>query len=99
MLRGRLNTFNYCVENANYCSATSFRDRMGQGVLSKVKPALLKPYMMKRDDYVTEGIEKIVSLSKLMPRMCSDGCNSSPPNNGPAKSTIFVLVPSHVHNV
>lgn len=35
---------------------------MRDGVLTKVKPHLLKPYLMKRDDYASAGIEKIVSI-------------------------------------
>ena len=34
---------------------------MRDGVLARVKPGGLKPYLMKRDDYAAEGIEKIVS--------------------------------------
>lgn len=35
---------------------------MRDGVLTKVKPHLLKPYLIKRDDYASAGIEKIVSI-------------------------------------
>lgn len=36
---------------------------MRDGVLTKVKPQLLKPYLMRRDDYSSAGIEKIASIS------------------------------------
>jgi hypothetical protein len=40
---------------------------MRDGVLARVKPSILKPYLMKREDYVSVGIEKIVSFI-LTPR-------------------------------
>jgi hypothetical protein len=39
----------------------ALRDRMRDGTLARVKPALLKPYLMKREDYAVAGIEKILS--------------------------------------
>lgn len=44
----------------------AIKERMRDGVLTKVKPHLLKPYLMKRDDYASAGIEKIVSISVLL---------------------------------
>lgn len=41
----------------------AIKERMRDGVLTKVKPQLLKPYLMRRDDYTSAGIEKIVSIS------------------------------------
>ncbi|KAL0631485.1 Exocyst complex component 5 [Maublancomyces gigas] len=39
----------------------AIKERMRDGVLTKVKPHLLKPYLMRRDDYTSAGIEKILS--------------------------------------
>lgn len=36
---------------------------MRDGVLARVKPNILRPYLMKREDYASVGIEKIVGLS------------------------------------
>lgn len=36
---------------------------MRDGVLARVKPNILKPYLMKREDYASVGIEKIVGPS------------------------------------
>lgn len=41
----------------------AIKERMRDGVLTKVKPHLLKPYLMRRDDYTSAGIEKIASTS------------------------------------
>ncbi|CCX34869.1 exocyst complex component Sec10-like protein [Pyronema domesticum] len=38
----------------------ALKDRMRDGVLARVKPSILKPYLMKREDYVSVGIEKIL---------------------------------------
>ncbi|CAZ81646.1 unnamed protein product [Tuber melanosporum] len=40
---------------------TAVRDRMRDGVLAKVKPHLLKPYLSRREDYASAGIEKILA--------------------------------------
>ncbi|RPA93611.1 exocyst complex component Sec10 [Choiromyces venosus 120613-1] len=39
---------------------TGVRERMRDGVLAKVKPHLLKPYLSRREDYASAGIEKMV---------------------------------------
>lgn len=39
------------------------KDRMKDSVLARVKPHLLKPYLAKREDYGSAGIEKIVSFA------------------------------------
>lgn len=60
----------------------AIKERMRDGVLSRVKPHLLKPYLMKRDDYTSAGIEKIVSSSLLHNRTfecigtANNRCNS-----------------------
>jgi len=38
----------------------ALKDRMRDGVLARVKPGILRPYLAKRDDYNAIGIEKIV---------------------------------------
>lgn len=56
--------FELLVEIANLfvVGPAAMGGRMRDGVLARVKPGILKPYLMKRDDYVSKGIEKIVSL-------------------------------------
>lgn len=51
------------IANLFVVSPAALKDRLRDGVLVKVKPGLLKPYLMKREDYVSGGIEKIVSLA------------------------------------
>lgn len=52
----------------------AIKERMRDGVLTKVKPHLLKPYLMKRDDYASAGIEKIVGISVLL-NLCEGTAN------------------------
>jgi hypothetical protein len=60
----------------------AIKERMRDGVLSRVKPHLLKPYLMKRDDYTSAGIEKTVSISLVFGRsfITNSRYNSSQPN-------------------
>lgn len=37
------------------------KERMRDGVLSRVRPHLLKPYLVRRDDFTAAGIDKMVS--------------------------------------
>ena len=48
---------------------TAVRDRMRDGVLAKVKPHLLKPYLSRREDYASAGIEKMVCFTPLISKV------------------------------
>jgi hypothetical protein len=50
------------IGNLFVVGPAALKDRMRDGVLARVKPNVLKPYLMKRDDYVSVGIEKIVRI-------------------------------------
>ncbi|KAA8894126.1 exocyst complex component Sec10-like protein [Sphaerosporella brunnea] len=48
------------IGNLFVVGPAALKDRMRDGVLARVKPNVLKPYLMKRDDYSSVGIEKIL---------------------------------------
>lgn len=39
---------------------TAIKERMRDGVLSRVKPHFLRPYLAKREDFTSSGIDKMV---------------------------------------
>jgi len=49
------------IGNLFVVGPNTLKDRMRDGVLSRVKPHLLKPYLARRDDYASAGIEKMLS--------------------------------------
>ena len=51
----------YEIGNLFVVGPQALRERMRDGVLAKVKPGYLRGYLVKREDYQSAGIEKIVS--------------------------------------
>ncbi|PWW74402.1 exocyst complex component Sec10 [Tuber magnatum] len=58
-------SFELLVEIGNLfvVGPAAVKDRMRDGVLSRVRPHLLKPYLVRRDDFTAAGIEKMVSYN------------------------------------
>jgi len=48
------------IGNLFVVGPAALKDRMRDGVLSKVRPNILRPYLIRREDYASAGIEKII---------------------------------------
>ncbi|KAF8475948.1 exocyst complex component Sec10-like protein [Kalaharituber pfeilii] len=49
------------IANLFVVNAGGLKDRLKDSVLARVKPQLLRPYLAKREDYGSAGIEKLLS--------------------------------------